>query len=244
VTTQISYGDNVRIRRTPETERLGLAETVGNVYGETTPSESGVSVVGELTSDHALNVYFENLDASYWLSPQLLEFEGHAPGTEVHVHGSPFKSVRQRDGTWKDVPASPEPSTSLHRPPVRAVSWLVPLLLVYTLASLLHFVHNAEYLAEYPNLPASFSRASVYGAWLVVVAIGIAGYALYRSGWPRTGLLMLGLYAALGLDGLLHYTRAPLGAHTGMMNFTIWFEVVAAIALLFVLHRIFRSTKP
>jgi hypothetical protein len=104
VTSDICYGDNVRIRRTPETERLGIAETIGNVYGETTPSETGVEVIGELLSDYAHQVYFESLKKSYWFAPDMLEFVDHAPGTEVHVHGTAFKSVRQRDGTWKDVP--------------------------------------------------------------------------------------------------------------------------------------------
>jgi hypothetical protein len=100
----ISYGDNVRILRTTETERLGVAEKIGNVYGETTPSDTKVKVIGKLESDYALHVYFDTLDVSYWFAPQMLEFVGHAPGTEIHVHGSPFKSVRQPDGSWKDIP--------------------------------------------------------------------------------------------------------------------------------------------
>jgi len=106
--TNISYGDNVRIQRTPETERLGIAEMIGNVYGETNPSESKVTVIGDVTSDYALNVYVDKLDASFWLAPQLLEFVNHAPGTEVFVHGSLFKSVHQRDGSWKQVSLNPE----------------------------------------------------------------------------------------------------------------------------------------
>ena len=106
------------------------------------------------------------------------------------------------------------------------------LLLLYLAASLLHFVHNAEYLDDYPNLPAWLGRADVYLAWLGAAAVGVGGYALCRRGWRLAGLLMLGLYAAFGLDGLLHYTRAPLEAHSPAMNFTIWFEVVAAGLLL------------
>ncbi len=102
--TSISFGDNVRILRTSETERLGIADKIGNVYGETTPSETSVDVIGKLTSDYALNVYFDFLDANYWFAPHMLEFVSHAPGTEVHIHGSAFKSVHQRDGTWKQVP--------------------------------------------------------------------------------------------------------------------------------------------
>ena len=105
--SQISYGDNVRIARTSETERLGIAELVGNVYDEAHPSLTEIEVIGELKTN-ALNVYFDSLDASYWLAPQLLEFVNHAPGTEVHVHGSPFKSVHQRDGSWKSVPVNPQ----------------------------------------------------------------------------------------------------------------------------------------
>ena len=99
----VSYGDNVRILRTAETEHLGIADMVGNVYGETTPSDSKVKVIGKLETDYAVNVYFDTLDVSYWIAPQMLEFVGHAPGTEIHVHGSPFKSVRQPDGSWKKI---------------------------------------------------------------------------------------------------------------------------------------------
>jgi hypothetical protein len=46
------------------------------------------------------------------------------------------------------------------------------------------------------------------------------------------GLMLLCIYALIGFDGLLHYGRAPLAAHTAMMNFTIWAEVLAAALLL------------
>lgn len=103
----ISFGDNVRILRTPETEKLGLAEMIGNVYGETMPSETKAGIIGGAPSDYAFSVYFESLDRSYWFAPHLLEFVNHAPGTEVFVHGSEFKSVRQRDGSWKRIPVNP-----------------------------------------------------------------------------------------------------------------------------------------
>ena len=106
------------------------------------------------------------------------------------------------------------------------------LLLLYVAASLLHFVHNAEYLADYPNLPAWLGRADVYLTWLGLAAIGAVGWALYRTAWRLAGLLLIGAYAAFGFDGLLHYTRAPFAAHTPAMILTIWFEVAAAAVLL------------
>ena len=109
---------------------------------------------------------------------------------------------------------------------------LAALLLVYLVASLLHFAHNAEFLNDYPNLPAWLTRAGIYLTWTGQAAIGIAGFVLFRVGWQLCGLALIGLYAALGFDGLLHYSRAPIDAHTVTMNVTIWFEVVAAAALL------------
>ena len=113
---------------------------------------------------------------------------------------------------------------------LKALPWL---LASYVAASFIHFAHNAEFLADYPNLPAWLSRAGVYGAWFAQLAIGVLGYALYRRGRELSGLLVIAAFAMFGFDGLLHYTRAPLADHTVAMNTTIWTEVIAA-ALLFL----------
>jgi len=107
----------------------------------------------------------------------------------------------------------------------RALPWL---LLLYCGASLLHFIHNAEYVADYPNLPAWITRTSIYLVWLATFAVGLCGYMLYRGRHAFPGLVLLAVYAILGLDGLLHYSRAQMSAHTSGMNATIWFEVVTA----------------
>ena len=111
----------------------------------------------------------------------------------------------------------------------RALPWL---LLLYCGASLLHFAHNAEYVADYPNLPGWISRASIYGAWCAIFLTGLCGYVLLRRGRTMIGLILLVIYTALGLDGLLHYGRASISSHTFGMNLTIWNEVLtAALAL-------------
>ncbi len=106
------------------------------------------------------------------------------------------------------------------------------LLLAYMAASLLHFVHNAEFLRDYPNLPDWLTRSDIYFTWTGLALIGLGGFALYLRGWQSLGLFLIGFYAAFGFDGLLHYSRAAFDAHTVAMNFTIWFEVVAAAILL------------
>ena len=60
---------------------------------------------------------------------------------------------------------------------------LLFLLLAYGAASLLHFAHNAEFLADYPNMPAWLTRAQVYGVWLAITALGLAGCHLMRIGY-------------------------------------------------------------
>lgn len=114
---------------------------------------------------------------------------------------------------------------------------LLPLLLAYAAASLFHHVHNAEFLREYPNLPASLSRVQVYGAWLGVTAVGVLGCLLIRWRFQLTALVFLGAYALLGFDGLAHYGVAPVSAHTLTMNLTIWLEVVTAALLLIAVAR-------
>ncbi len=115
----------------------------------------------------------------------------------------------------------------------------VPLifLLAYAAASLLHHVHNAEFLCEYPNMPAWLSQAQVYAAWAGVTSIGVTGYVLFQRGYRSAGLAVLGMYGAFGLDGLGHYTLAPLSVHTTAMNFTILLEVATGLLLLAAVAR-------
>jgi hypothetical protein len=128
-------------------------------------------------------------------------------------------------------------NSSVHRSPNRL---LFLLLALYAAASLIHFVHNAEFLSDYPGLPPSWSRAGVYLAWLAMTAVGAVGALLVSRAHVVKGLLLLAIYSALGLDSLGHYVMAPPSAHTTMMNTTILFEVVAAgLVLLEVLRRFY-----
>lgn len=109
---------------------------------------------------------------------------------------------------------------------------LLLLAATYCLASLTHFVHNAEYLSAYPNLPPWLSRSQIYATWIAITFIGVAGCWLARGKYSLLGLILVAVYALIGFDGLGHYAVAPMSAHTFTMNFTIWAEVVAAALLL------------
>jgi hypothetical protein len=128
------------------------------------------------------------------------------------------------------------PSTMMNSTSRWIKDWTLEVLLaVYLGASLLHFIHNAENVQAYPNLPGWITRSSVYATWLGITAGGVLGYVLFRFYFRLLGLIVLCLYAAAGLDGLLHYLLAPMGAHTRGMNLSIWFEVVVAAILLIYL---------
>ncbi len=104
--------------------------------------------------------------------------------------------------------------------------------LAYGAASLLHHVHNAVFLDEYPNMPAWLTPAKVYAAWLGVALLGLAGYALMRRGYRTAGLAVVAVYGALGLAGLEHYALASWSAHSVAMNLTIGLEVAGALCVL------------
>lgn len=118
--------------------------------------------------------------------------------------------------------------------PAVAKGPLLVAVVAYATASLIHFSHNAEFLAEYPNLPAWLSRGQVYAAWLGVTAVGVVGYLLVRSRRELAGLVVLAVYGLLGLGGLAHYAVASPSAHTLAMSATIWLEVATAMVLLVV----------
>ena len=96
---EIAFGDNVSIVDAPPTRQSGHATLVGVCYGMTTPSVTGVEVLGDAFDDVAVNVHFENdavLDA--WFAPELVTLVDHAVGSRATVGDRAF--VKTADGEW------------------------------------------------------------------------------------------------------------------------------------------------
>ncbi len=106
------------------------------------------------------------------------------------------------------------------------------LLLVFFVANLTHFAHNAEYIAYYPGMPSWLTREQVYLAWVAGASVGLSGLLVYRTKFKVLGLVLVAAYGALGIDGLAHYTLALCSDHTLATNVTIWSEVLAGLSLL------------
>jgi len=122
-------------------------------------------------------------------------------------------------------------STSVHRTQLfpRHI-WIM--LTVYFIASGAHFVHNAAYIAYYPNMPSWIRSDRVYLAWSVVTAVGIAGLVALRLRLHAVAAIFIAIYGGLGLDGLAHYALALCSEYTFMTNVTIWSEAISGLCLL------------
>ena len=110
----LTMADNVLVKRTPVTEALGLAGLSGHICGHTTPSVTGVEVVGESRDDFAVGVLLTQREATIWFAPTLLQFVDHAPGTEISLEGVPKKWVRRATGEWDEI-AVPSPENPIRR---------------------------------------------------------------------------------------------------------------------------------
>jgi len=100
------FADRVRIKATEDTVRLGFAGREGQVFGWTTPSSTGVSVIGEAIEDSAINVHFDDLNAGFWFAEEHVEIVDHGAGTVMSLDGHDFEWVRLPDGGWEQRPRS------------------------------------------------------------------------------------------------------------------------------------------
>lgn len=108
---------------------------------------------------------------------------------------------------------------------------LTVLMLTFAIASLIHFIHNAEFVSDYPGLPKNWTTNGVYGAWVAMTLFGTFALVLSRTKHQAIGLALVIIYAICGLDSLGHYWVAPFSAHTTMMNVSILIEVFCAFVL-------------
>ena len=70
---QVEMGAHVRILATPETDAAGYANWIGDGYGSTARSQTGVQVIAQDGEDDALNVGFDD-GTTARLSRSVIEF--------------------------------------------------------------------------------------------------------------------------------------------------------------------------
>ena len=95
------FADNVQIRSSPATEEAGVAGLAGEVYGWTTPSVTGVDVIGGAPDDTAMNVFVSEREENYWLNPELVELVDVGAGATMTIGSKSF--IKTEKGDWKEV---------------------------------------------------------------------------------------------------------------------------------------------
>jgi hypothetical protein len=101
-TQAFSFGDRVRVRESPATTAVGLNGLEGVVYGYTTPSVTGVSVIGVDSANFAIAVQVDDRNETLWFVSDLLEVIDRGEGMVATVAGRTF--VKNRDGGWDPKP--------------------------------------------------------------------------------------------------------------------------------------------
>ncbi|QNL22256.1 hypothetical protein HZR84_09995 [Hyphobacterium sp. CCMP332] len=102
-----SFGNKVKIKDSPETREKELAGKVGDVYGQTTPSMMDFEIIGTPKDDFAVNVYFDDLQTSYWFDADLLETIDDGQGSVITLDGVDKKWTKGENGQWIEEDTTP-----------------------------------------------------------------------------------------------------------------------------------------
>ena len=90
-------GDHVRIATAEETIATDFAGMEGTCYGFTTPSVTGVRVIGEPSEGYPLNVGFDD-GTTAWFDRSLVEFLDVSAGAVIQIGN--HRLVRDANGDW------------------------------------------------------------------------------------------------------------------------------------------------
>jgi hypothetical protein len=123
------------------------------------------------------------------------------------------------------------PSGTRPPPDARYVRTLFRVLLVGVVLTTVHYTDNYLYFDEYPQ-PASLRRWHVYAGWLVLTAVGLAGYRLYAAGHELPAYVCLVVYSYTGLSSLGHYLYGALEEFSVKQHIFILVDGLAGAAVI------------
>lgn len=105
------------------------------------------------------------------------------------------------------------------------------LILLNLVASGSHFAHNGIFLESYPG-PPWVSRPVIVVVWVLIAAVLLLGYGLYRRGHRVGVFVACGVYGGASLLGLGHYMYGPPSELSAVANLFIVLEGAASVILL------------
>ena len=114
-------------------------------------------------------------------------------------------------------------------------------------SSLVHYTDNYLAFDRFPNdgPGPNITANSVWIAWIVFTAFGVAGYVLYRRGQIRQGSALLAVYSISGLIGIGHYTASGTSRLAWWRHVHIGVDILCGIAVLtFAIWSVRQTRKP
>ncbi|MDZ8050890.1 MAG: hypothetical protein RMX68_023480 [Aulosira sp. ZfuVER01] len=105
------------------------------------------------------------------------------------------------------------------------------LLITSIISTAIHFTDNYLFIERYPQ-PVWITASSIYQSWLILTAIGITGYWLYkyRRFWLAYACLLV--YSFTGLVSPGHYFYGNLSQFSAKMHLFIWTDALTSLAIL------------
>jgi hypothetical protein len=114
-------------------------------------------------------------------------------------------------------------------------------------SSLVHYTDNYLAFDRFPQggVGPDIAAHTVWIAWIVFTAFGIAGYIVYRRGRIREGSALLAIYSISGLIGLGHYTAPGVSELAWWRHVHIAADFLCGVAVLtFAIWSVRQTRKP
>lgn len=105
------------------------------------------------------------------------------------------------------------------------------LLIASIISTAIHFTDNYLFIEQYPQ-PDWITAPLIYQSWLILTAVGISGYWLYkyRRFWLAYGCLLI--YSFTGLASPGHYFYGTMSQFSAKMHLFIWTDGLTSLAIL------------
>ncbi|MDX2243252.1 MAG: hypothetical protein NW224_21440 [Leptolyngbyaceae cyanobacterium bins.302] len=109
--------------------------------------------------------------------------------------------------------------------------WLKSILIVSIVSTAIHFIDNYRFIDLYPQ-PTWITAPTIYQSWLLLTAIGIVGYWLYRFKKLWLAYICLIIYSTTGLASPGHYLYGAFSQFSFKMHFFIWTDAISCLAVV------------
>ena len=101
-------------------------------------------------------------------------------------------------------------------------------------SSIVHYTDNYLAFDRYPQSDTgpTITADTIWIAWGVFTAFGLAGYLLYRRGQIRAASGLLAVYSLSGLIGIGHYSAPGMSELAPWRHVHIGVDILCGIAVL------------